>query len=59
MVTPRNPHIGTNSTTLDASLGDLAAIVLAAGIRITKFLENLRQSWWADAACRDAGVADF
>lgn len=56
---PRNQHVGTNSTQLDASFGDPAAIVLAADIRIATFIENLRQPWWGDASCRGVGVDDF
>ena len=59
MVEPRNPNIGTNSTTLDASFGDPATIALSAEIRIATFLEQLRQPWWNDAACRGVGVDDF
>ena len=56
---PRNPHVGTNSTTLDASFGDPATIALSGDIRVATFLEALRRPWWSEAACRDVGVEDF
>jgi hypothetical protein len=56
---PRNSHVGTNSTTLDASYGDPATIALSAEIRLANFTEALRQSWWNLATCRGAGVDLF
>lgn len=58
---PRNSHIGTNSTQLDASFGDPATTVIAtdADTRIGDFLAALRQDWWPEAACRGFGIGDF
>lgn len=57
---PRNPHIGTNSTTLSPDVfGDPAVIAEAGVTRVDDFLHSLRQRWWDLAACRGAGVADF
>ena len=58
---PRNAHVGTNSTTLDASFGDPASIVVAtdADTRICDFLAALRQPWWNDASCRGGDVSMF
>jgi hypothetical protein len=56
---PSDSHVGTNSTQLDASFGDPGAFVLAADIRIANFIENLRQPWWSEAACRGVGADDF
>ncbi len=58
-VIPRNPHIGINSTTLDASFGGPEAFVLATDTRKATFLENLQQPWRAAAACRGSAVDDF
>ena len=58
---PRNAHVGTNSTTLGASFGDPASIVVAtdADTRICDFLAALRQPWWFEAACRGGDVSMF
>ena len=58
---PRNAHVGTNSTQLDASFGDPATVVVAtdADTRICDFLAALRQPWWNDASCRGFGITDF
>ena len=58
---PRNACVGTNSTTLDASFGDPATVVVAtdADTRTGDFQAALRQPWWFEAVCRGFGITDF